>query len=395
MIGALEGIKVIDMSRVVAGPLCGSILGDLGAEVIKVEGPGIQDEIRSWYTDQMEDISLYYMSVNRNKKAITLNLKSEKGIKIAKEIIKDSDVLIENFKSGTMERLGLGYEELKEINPNLIFCSVTGYGQDGPYSSFPGYDFLAQAMSGLMSVNGEVEGEPIKTGIAMSDMFTALYATISVLASLQARHITKEGQQTDVSLLDSTVASMLNIATSYLNTGALPKRYGNQHPNLVPYQSFDTKDKQIILAVGNDNQFKKVCNLLNLDELPNDEKFSTASSRNINRTELLPILQKQLLKATSEEWIEKFREHNIPTGPINNMEEVFQDPQVKSRKMTTEVPHPTLGNVTLLSSPMKLSGTPAKIDKHPPLPGEHTADILKDMNYNKQEIEELYKENII
>src|SRR5699024_3223669 len=172
MIGALEGIKVIDMSRVVAGPLCGSILGDLGAEVIKVEGPGIQDEIRSWYTDQMEDISLYYMSVNRNKKAITLNLKSEKGIKIAKEIIKDSDVLIENFKSGTMERLGLGYEELKEINPNLIFCSVTGYGQDGPYSSFPGYDFLAQAMSGLMSVNGEVEGEPIKTGIAMSDMFT-------------------------------------------------------------------------------------------------------------------------------------------------------------------------------------------------------------------------------
>lgn len=392
---SLNGIKVVDMSRVVAGPVCGSILGDLGADVIKVEGPDKFDEIRSWYTRDLEDISLYYMSVNRNKRAITLNLKSKKGIEIAKELLKDADVVIENFKTGTMKRLGLGYDELKEINPGLIYCSVTGYGQNGPYKDLPGYDFLAQAMGGAMSVNGPKTGDPFKTGIAMADLFTGLYATISVLASLQARNHTHSGQHSDISLLDSMVASMLNIATSYLNTGALPERYGNEHPNLVPYQNFHTKDQQIIVAIGNDNQFKKLCILLGVEKKAYDERFSTASARSINREELIPIIQNKLLERSAKEWIDMFRQNNIPSGPINTMEEVFADPQVIARKMTEEISHPTLGSVNLLSSPIKLSETPAKIEKHPPLPGEHTDEVLKELDYDEDQIEVLYKNNII
>lgn len=392
---SLKGIKVVDMSRVVAGPVCGSILGDLGADVIKVEGPDLFDEIRSWYTPDLEDVSLYYMSVNRNKRAITLNLKTEKGIEIAKELLKDADVVIENFKTGTMKRLGLGYDELKEINPRLIYCSVTGYGQNGPYKNLPGYDFLAQAMGGAMSVNGPKTGEPFKTGIAMADLFTGLYATISVLASLQARSHTNSGQHCDISLLDSMVASMLNIATSYLNTGVLPERYGNEHPNLVPYQNFNTKDQQIIVAIGNDNQFKKLCVLLELEEIAYDKSFSNASSRSINREKLIPIIQEKLLERTAKEWTDMFKQNNIPSGQINTMEEVFEDPQVIARKMTEEVSHPTLGSVKLLSSPIKLSETPTKIEKHPPLPGEHTEEVLRELNYDPDQIKTFYQENII
>ena len=367
MTKALSRIKVLDLSRVVAGPVCTSILGDLGADIIKVEGPDFLDETRAWFPPDIEDISLYYMAVNRNKRAITVNLKTKEGIQIIKKLIQESDVIVENFKTGTMERLGLGYEDLKALNPKIIHCSITGFGHTGPYKQLPGYDFLAQAMSGFMSVNGTSNGEPVKAGIAMADLYAGLYAIISILAALEARKHTGRGQHCDISLMDSMVASLLNIGTGFLNTGNLPKRYGNQHPTLVPYQNFQTKDKEIIIAVGNDRQFQRFCSLINTEELPQDERFATANARIIYREELIPKLQEVILTKTADEWLTLFQENNIPCGPINTLDRVFTDEQVLERQMIQEVEHPTVGIVKLLGSPIKLSDTPVTIERHPPL----------------------------
>lgn len=395
MKSALKDIKVIDLSRVVAGPLSGSTLGDLGADVIKVEGPNNHDEVRSWYNPEHEEISLYYMAVNRNKRAITIDLKTDEGKEIVKKLIKDADVVIENFKTGTMDRLGLGYEVLKKINPKIILCSITGYGQDGPYNNLPGYDFLAQAQSGAMSVTGPQEGDPYKTGIAMADIMASLYATISVLAALQARKHTNRGQHCDISLLDTSIATTLNIATEYLNTEKLPERYGNEHPNLVPYQSFKTKDEAIIIAIGNDHHFTVLSKLLNLDYLSNDERYKTVSARSRNRDTLIPVIQNKLLEEPAKYWVDLFQKNNIASGPINTMDKVFKDPQVIAREMVTKVKHPILKSVKLLSSPIKLSHTPTKINKHPPQPGEHTVEILKSLNYEEEQIKRYYESEII
>ncbi|WP_375088830.1 CaiB/BaiF CoA transferase family protein [Peribacillus sp. RS7] len=395
MNGALSRIKVLDLSRVVAGPVCTSILGDLGADIIKVEGPDFLDETRTWFPPDIEDISLYYMAVNRNKRAITVNLKTKEGIQIIKKLIQESDVIVENFKTGTMERLGLGYEDLKALNPKIIHCSITGFGHTGPYKQLPGYDFLAQAMSGFMSVNGTSDGEPVKAGIAMADLYTGLYAIISILAALEARNHTGRGQHCDISLMDSMVASLLNIGTGFLNTGNLPKRYGNQHPTLVPYQNFKTKDKEIIIAVGNDMQFHRLCSLINVGELPQDERFATANTRIIYREELIPKVQEAILTKTADEWLTIFQENNIPCGPINTLEKVFTNEQVLERQMIQEVEHPTVGIVKLLGSPIKLSDTPVTIERHPPLHGEHTEEILLELGYDKQEIETFMKEKVI
>ena len=395
MAKALSGIKVLDLSRVVAGPTCTSILGDLGADIIKVEGPEVVDETRTWFPPDMEEISLYFMAVNRNKRAITVNLKTEKGIEIIKKLLKEADVVVENFKTGTMERLGLGYEELKVLNPKLIHCSITGFGQTGPYKHLPGYDFIAQGMSGFMSVNGSPDGEPTKSGIAMADLYTGLNAVISILAALQARNHTGRGQHCDISLLDSMVASLLNLGTGFLNTGILPKRYGNQHPNLVPYQNFKTKDYEMIIAVGNDRQFQSLCSILGIDELSRDERFLTASARNINREALIPQLQEVLITKTADEWLEVFQENNIPCGPINTLDRVFENEQVLERQMVQEVEHPIVGKVKLLGSPIKLSDTPITIERHPPLHGEHTEEVLLELGYNQREIELFAKEKVI
>lgn len=395
MAKALSGIKVVDLSRVVAGPTCTSMLGDLGADIIKVEGPGLLDETRTWFPPDVDNISLYFMAVNRNKRAITVDLKTEKGIQIIKKLLKEADVVVENFKTGTMERLGLGYEELKALNPELIHCSITGFGHTGPYKHLPGYDFIAQGMSGFMSVNGAPDGEPTKSGNAMADLFTGLHAIISILAALQARTHTGRGQHCDISLLDTMVATMLNLATGYLNTGNLPKRYGNQHPTLVPYQNFKTKDDEIIIAVGNDRQFQSLCSLLEMDELSRDERFATASGRNINRDELIPQLQEALLIKTADEWLTIFQENNIPCGPINTLDKVFEDKQVLERQMVQEVEHPQVGMVKLLGSPIKLSDTPVTIERHPPLHGEHTEEVLLELGYDRQEIESLMQEKVI
>ncbi|MFH0070738.1 CaiB/BaiF CoA transferase family protein [Peribacillus sp. NPDC056705] len=395
MNGALSRIKVLDLSRVVAGPVCTSILGDLGADIIKVEGPDIVDETRTWFPPDIENISLYYMAVNRNKRAITVNLKSKEGIQIIKKLIQESDVVVENFKTGTMERLGLGYEDLKELNPKIIHCSITGFGHTGPYKLLPGYDFLAQAMSGFMSVNGTSDDAPVKAGIAMADLYAGLYAIISVLAALEARNHSGRGQHCDISLMDSMVASLLNIGTGFLNTGNLPKRYGNQHPTLVPYQNFQTKDKEIIIAVGNDRQFQRFCSLINAEELPQDERFATANARIIYREELIPILQEVILTKTADEWLGIFQENNIPCGPINTLDRVFIDEQVLERKMIQEVEHPSVGIVKLLGSPLKLSDTPVTIERHPPLHGEHTEEVLMELGYDKEEIKSFIEDKVI
>ncbi|WP_260284986.1 CaiB/BaiF CoA transferase family protein [Peribacillus aracenensis] len=395
MNGALSRIKVLDLSRVVAGPVCTSILGDLGADIIKVEGPDIVDETRTWFPPDIENISLYYMAVNRNKRAITVNLKTKEGIQIIKKLIQESDVVVENFKTGTMERLGLGYENLKALNPKIIHCSITGFGHTGPYKQLPGYDFLAQAMSGFMSVNGASDGAPVKAGIAMADLYAGLYATISVLAALEARNHSGRGQHCDISLMDSMVASLLNIGTGFLNTGNLPKRYGNQHPTLVPYQNFQTKDKEIIIAVGNDRQFQRFCSLINAEELPQDERFATANARIIYREELIPILQEVILTKTADEWLGIFQENNIPCGPINTLERVFIDEQVLERQMIQEVEHPSVGIVKLLGSPLKLSDTPVTIERHPPLHGEHTEEVLMELGYDKEEIKSFMEDKVI
>ncbi|MFJ7469681.1 CaiB/BaiF CoA transferase family protein [Peribacillus frigoritolerans] len=395
MTRALSRIKVLDLSRVVAGPVCTSILGDLGADIIKVEGPDFLDETRTWFPPDIEDISLYYMAVNRNKRAITVNLKTKEGIQIIKKLIRESDVIVENFKTGTMERLGLGYEDLKALNPKIIHCSITGFGHTGPYKQLPGYDFLAQAMSGFMSVNGTSNGEPVKAGIAMADLYAGLYAIISILAALEARNHTGRGQHCDISLMDSMVASLLNIGTGYLNTGNLPKRYGNQHPTLVPYQNFQTNDKEIIIAVGNDRQFQRFCSLINAEELSQDERFATANSRIIYREELIPILQEVILTKTADEWLTLFQENNIPCGPINSLDRVFTDEQVLERQMIKEVEHPTVGIVKLLGSPIKLSDTPVTIERHPPLHGEHTEEVLLELGYDKKEIESFMEDKVI
>lgn len=395
MTKSLSKIKVLDLSRVVAGPICTSILGDLGADVIKVEGPNIEDELRTWFPPDVNNLSLYFAAVNRNKRAITVNLKTEEGKKIIKKLIKESDIVVENFKTGTMERLGLGYEKLKEINPKIIHCSITGFGHTGPYKHLPGYDFLAQAMSGFMSVNGSPNGEPVKAGIAMADLYAGLYATISILAALQARSITGRGQHCDISLLDSMVASLLNIATGYLNTDILPKRYGNQHPTLVPYQNFKTKDQEIIVAVGNDRQFERLCFLLDVEELSRDERFATASARIINREDLIPLIQKELLRKKADEWLIIFQENNIPCGPINTLDKVFKNEQVLNRQMIQEIEHPEAGTIKLLGSPLKLSDTPVKIERHPPIHGEHTEEVLVELGYDQQEIKWLAEKKII
>ncbi|MEB1806700.1 MAG: CoA transferase [Bacillaceae bacterium] len=392
---ALNGIKVLDLTRVLAGPYSTMILGDLGAEIIKVEAPGGSDDTRYWGPPFKGTESAYYLCANRNKRAITLNLKSEEGIEVLRKLIKRSDVVIENFKSGTMEKWGLSYDEMKTINKEIIHCSITGFGQDGPYKNLPGYDFIIQAMSGLMSITGSDQSGPMKVGVAISDIVTGLYANIGILAALQERTRSGEGQSIDISLFDSQISALANVASNYLISGNIPGLLGNQHPNIVPYQSFPTLDGEMVVAVGNDGQFKKLCILLELETLLTDAKFKTNSKRLENREELVKILTKRMKTRTSNEWLLLLNESGIPAGPIQNMEQVFNDPQVRERNMIVEMEHPTAGNVHLVGSPLKLSRTPVEIRSHPPVSGEHTDEVLAEIGYSSDRILGLKENNFI
>nr|WP_225941917.1 CoA transferase [Sporosarcina limicola] len=372
----MDTIKILDLSRVLAGPYCTMILGDLGAEVIKVEAPGGSDETRKWGPPFHNDVSAYYLSANRNKKAIFADLKTDEGIGIIKTLVSESDVIVHNFKTGTMERFGLGYDTLFELNPRIVYCSITGFGETGPNRYMPGYDFVIQAMSGLMSITGTKESGPQKFGVAIVDVLTGLYACIGIQAALLERVRSGVGQKLDISLYDSAVSSLVNVGSNYLMSEEIPTALGNAHANIVPYQTFQTKDGEMVIAVGNDNQFKALCHVLSTPNLAMDERFKTNPKRVQHREELIPLLQLVFLTKSTAYWQGMCRNNNIPSGPIQNLEEVIKDVQLQSRDMFITREHPTAGTIRMIGSPLKLSRTPIKINYHPPDPGEHHDEIM-------------------
>lgn len=387
MSGALEHIRVLDLSRVLAGPFCTMILGDLGADIIKVEAPGGSDDTRKWGPPFQNGVSAYYLCANRNKRSVTIDLKSNKGIEQIKQLVQESDVLIHNFKTGTMERFGLDYHMLQEINPRLVYCSITGFGETGPYKDKPGYDFIIQAMSGLMSITGTEESGPQKLGVAITDILTGLYACIGIQAALLERTISGKGQKLDISLYDSAVSSLVNIGSNYLMSGKIPKRLGNQHANIVPYQTFQTKDGYIVIAVGNDRQFADLCHVLEMPELMKDERFKTNPNRVQYREQLIPLLENIFIKKSTSYWLKACEEKQIPCGPIQNLEQLMNDPQLHVRNMFIEHDHPVAGTIRMIGSPLKLSRTPVSVRYHPPEVGEHHDEIFQEI------INEIEKEN--
>ena len=376
MSGALENIKILDLSRVLAGPYCTMILGDLGAEIIKVEAPGGSDETRKWGPPFRNGVSAYYLSANRNKKAITVDLKSSEGIETIKELVQESDVILNNFKTGTMERFGLDYETLAAINPRIVYASITGFGQTGPEKDLPGYDFIIQAMSGLMSITGNETSGPQKVGVAITDVLTGLYTCIGIQAALLERTVSGKGQKLDISLYDSAVSALVNIGSNYLMDSHLPKRLGNQHANIVPYQTFKTADGEMIVAVGNDHQYYAFCGVMNRPDLADDDRFRTNPDRVQNREVLIPLIQEVLLTEPTEHWRNECQKKKIPCGPIQTVEQVMNDPQIVARDMIIETDHPAAGRIRMIGSPLKLSRTPVEYKLHPPDPGEHNDEIL-------------------
>ncbi|MFJ7680664.1 CaiB/BaiF CoA transferase family protein [Peribacillus butanolivorans] len=395
MNGALDGVRIIDVSRVLAGPFCSMILGDLGADVIKIEHHESGDETRGWGPPFAQGESAYYLCANRNKQSMTLNLKSEKGKEIFRKLVSSGDIVVQNFKTGTLEKMGIGYEELKEFNPQLIMASITGFGLTGPYKDLPGYDYIIQAMSGLMSITGETDGSPMKVGVAIADILTGLYTCIGILSALHHRGKTGEGQEIDISLMDCQVSSLVNVASNYLFNGITPERMGNQHPNIVPYQTFHASDGELVVAVGNDEQFRRFTYVLERPDLAEQEQFKRNENRLLNKEELIPIVEDLLKRKTKKEWKVLLDDAGIPNGPINTIAEMLEDPQIKARDMLVNMEHPTVENLRVTGSPLKLSKTPVTMRKHPPLYGEHTDSILAGIGYKPDEIIKFKQNKII
>ena len=388
MSGPLSHIKVVDLSRVLAGPWTGQNLADLGAEVIKVERPGKGDDSRAYAPPFLKDEqgnetkeSAYFCAANRGKKSITVDLSKTEGQQLVRELATQCDVLVENYKFGDLARYGLGYEDLKKLNPGLIYCSVTGFGQTGPYKERPGYDFMAQGMGGLMSITGETDGlpgaGPQRVGIPIIDMTTGMYATIAICAALTHRAVSGKGQWIDVALLDTCVAFLANQAMNYFATGVSPSRIGNAHPNIVPYQTFKTADGAVILACGNDNLFNKFCEAAGCAHLLKDPHFATNSERVKNRVEVTRVLNEIFEKRSTQAWVKLLNDAGVANGPINTIAEVFKEPQVIARGLKIELPHAVAGKVTLVASPMRFSETPIKHEIPPPAVGQHTDEILR------------------
>ncbi|WP_018922058.1 CaiB/BaiF CoA transferase family protein [Salsuginibacillus kocurii] len=390
----LEGIKILDLSRVLAGPLGSMQLADLGAEVIRVEAPEGLDDIRYWYPF-IEEESTYYISANRNKKSITMNLKNKEGQQVFKKMVKDADVIIENFKTGTLDRLGLGYETLKELKPDVILCSITGYGQTGPYKELPGYDPVIQAVGGLMDITGQPDGEATRVGTPVVDIMTSHYVAISVLAALRKRDQSGEGEHIDLSLLDVQVSSLGNIASSYLLKGEVAERMGNSHGNITPYETFKCKDKPIMVAAGNDRLFYKLVEVMEREDLKKDPKFITNANRIEHRSELRQELENEFVKKGADEWEQLLSSCYIPCGPVNNIEQVFDHPQVKAREMSQKTTHPTLGEVETVRNPIRFANTTLEMEEHPPLLGEHTETVLREYGISDEDIEALKEQGAI
>ncbi|KVR47829.1 CoA-transferase [Burkholderia ubonensis] len=388
--GALSHIRVLDLTRVLAGPWCAQTLADFGADVIKVERPGAGDDTRHWGPPYLKDANgadtaeaAYYLAANRNKRSVTIDIATPEGQRIVRELAAQSDVVLENYKVGQLKKYGLDYASLRAVKPDLVYCSVTGFGQTGPYAHRAGYDFIIQGIGGFMSITGERDGEPgggpQKAGVAISDLATGLYSTIAVLAALAHRDRTGEGQYIDMALLDVQVALLANMNTNFLASGKPPVRWGNAHPNIVPYQTFQTRDGWIIVAVGNDGQFRKFVEAGGRPELADDERFATNPARVRHRDTLVPILADMVRTLDKNAWIAALEAAGVPCGPINDLEEVFDDEQVVARGMQVELPHPCGANVKLVRNPIRMSATPPDARSAPPLLGAHTDAVLREL----------------
>ncbi len=372
---ALEGIKVIDFTRVLAGPFCTMLLADLGAEVIKIERTGVGDDSR-YFGPFVEDESLYYNSINRNKRSVELNLKDSQDLEILKDMVREADVVVENFRPGTMEKLGIGYEELQKINPQLIYASCSGFGQTGPYSHKPAYDLIVQALSGIMSITGQPGEKPTKVGSSIADIIAGIYTALGVMTALFHREKTEEGQMVDVSMLDAHVSILENALARYFATGESPGPIGNRHPAIMPFTMLDTKDKYLVVAVGNQKLWDTFCEAIGRPELLKDERFEDNRARTENSEALEAILNEAFKEKTTKEWMELLEAKSIPCAPVNNIEDVVNDPQVKARRMIEEVEHPLLGKIQIPGMPIKLSKTPGIVDKPAPSLGQHN-DLYK------------------
>lgn len=403
MAGALDGIRVIDLSRVLAGPACTQILGDLGADIIKIERPGAGDDTRKWGPPFLRDAdgndtteSAYYLSANRNKRSVAIDITKPEGQDLVHRLLEKADVLIQNFKVGGLEKYGLGYEQVHARHPHIVYCAITGFGHDGPLAEEPGYDFVAQAMGGLMAITGVPDGEPMKAGVALSDVMTGLYAAIGILAALHSRRDTGRGQFVDLALLDCTLASLTNIAQFYLTSGMLAPRLGNAHSTIVPYQSFETADGHVIIAVGNDTQFRRFAAGLGAD-WADDPRFATNQARVLNRAALVPLIAARMKEKDTAHWVAAYRDLDVPVSPVNRMDQVFAMDQIKARRMEIALPHPlSPADVHLVGSPLKLSETPVSYRKAPPFMGQDTEETLRGLlGLDEAQMEALRKGGIV
>ena len=387
MAQALSGVRVLDLTRILAGPTCTQLLGDLGADVIKVERPGAGDDTRKWGPPYVQGAngptaeSAYYLCANRNKRSVAVDVASEAGQALIRRLLTRCDVLVENFKVGDLARYGLGWDELKDEFPWLVYCSITGFGQTGPYAPRAGYDYLAQGLGGIMSLTGAPDGPPMKVGVGIADLMCGMYATVAILAALRHRDATGRGQRIDAALLDTQVAWLANEATNFLLSGQVPRRQGTEHPNIVPYQTFATADGYVILAVGNDSQFQKWCRFAGAPELAADPRFATNSLRVEHRRALYALMPDHMRAKTTAEWVEGLAGIGVPCGPVNTLDQVFADPQVQARGMRIDLPHASAaaGSVPLVANPLKMSLTPPAYRHSPPTLGQHTDEVLGEL----------------
>jgi glutaryl-CoA transferase len=393
--GPLDGIRVLDLTRVLAGPYCSMFLGDLGAEVVKVEQPGVGDDTRGWGPPFAGGESAYFLCVNRNKKSVTVDLKSKDGVALLQRLAEHADVLIENFRPGTMERLGLGEKELRANNPKLIYASLSGFGADGPMSDAPGYDLIVQAWGGLMSITGQPDGEPTKVGVAIIDLVAGLMLGKSIAAALFAREKLGVGQKIDTSLLEAEVASLINVGSNYLLEGKIPRRWGNAHPSIVPYQSFKTADGYLVIGVASEGIWRRFCQAIGRAEWAHDSRFEKNSNRVENRSLLIGLLAEIFLGCSTDEWMKILNSAEVPCAPVQTVDQVFKAPQVLHREMLVEVEHPTAGTVPMAGIPVKFSATPASVRLPPPLLGQHTEEVLASwLGMGSEEINELKTNNV-
>lgn len=391
---ALSGVKVLDLSRILTGPYCTMMLADLGAEVVKVEPPG-GDDTRQWGPPFVAGESTYFMSVNRNKQSITLNLRSEGGREVFFRLVQWADVLVENFRPGTMEKLGLAYPRLRELNPGLVYCAVSGFGLTGPYKDRPGYDVLAQALGGMMAVTGTEDGQLVKAGMSVADIGAGMFAAFGILAALRHRDQTGEGQMVDTSLLEAMLAWHTYHATAYWASGKLPRPLGSAHPSIAPYQAVQAQDGPVVIAVGNDGLWQKFCAATGLDHLAGDPRFIANPDRVQHRAELIALIEERFATAPAAYWVEALAAVGVPAGPILNYAQIYADPHVLHRQMVVEAPHPTAGTVRLPGIPVKLSVTPGQVKSPPPLLGQHTAEILSALGYSEEDQVELRRSGAV